>query len=83
MQSKYTVQAKQGFKWLMANKDVLEEALLYWGAKEYNGEENSKVLIGELCAITNQPRPDYLTEEFAGITTTAFLFHPSTVEAAV
>lgn len=82
MQSKHTVSAKQGFKWMMANKDILEEALLYWGAKECNDPDMSYALISELCVLTNQPRPDYLTEELAGITTTAFLFQPSEVEAA-
>lgn len=42
---------KQALEFLKQNADVLEEALLYWSAKEYNVPEEGDSLIAELFEI--------------------------------
>lgn len=60
-------------KWLEKNAGVLEEALLYWSAKEYNDDKYGEKLIAELFSIAGLPKPEYIDDDLTEIKTTANL----------
>ncbi len=49
--AKRLTRQKEALQFLVANADILEEALIYWSAKDYNGEDEGYKVINAMFDI--------------------------------